>query len=114
MPASWLCVSIVYYMDVLLLCSAKVPPSSSFSPLIHSSTHIHTHTHSGFGFVVYEQKHEAEAAISRMDNAELDGRTIRVNFARPRYVCLCVCVCLSVCMYVLEVPLLVPPFFFFF
>jgi len=39
---------------------------------------------SGFGFVVYEQKHEAEAAISRMDNAELDGRTLRVNFARPR------------------------------
>ena len=38
----------------------------------------------GFGFVVYEQKHEAEAAISRMDNAELDGRTLRVNFARPR------------------------------
>ncbi|EWM24762.1 31 kda ribonucleoprotein [Nannochloropsis gaditana] len=38
----------------------------------------------GFGFVVYEQKHEADAAISRMDNAELDGRTLRVNFARPR------------------------------
>ena len=39
---------------------------------------------SGFGFVVYENQRDAEEAISRMDNAELDGRTLRVNFARPK------------------------------
>jgi nucleolin len=33
----------------------------------------------GFGFVVYESKTDAEEAISRMDNTELDGRMIRVR-----------------------------------
>lgn len=41
-------------------------------------------SYSGFGFVVYENQRDAEEAISRMDNAELDGRTLRVNFARPK------------------------------
>lgn len=46
--------------------------------------------------MVYENQRDAEEAISRMDNAELDGRTLRVNFARPKYVggwmfgCVCV------------------------
>jgi len=38
----------------------------------------------GFGFVTYASRPEAEAAISKMDQAQLDGRTIRVNESRPK------------------------------
>lgn len=38
----------------------------------------------GFGFVEMPAKAEAEAAISGMDGRDLDGRTIRVNEAKPR------------------------------
>ncbi len=36
----------------------------------------------GFGFV--EMSHGAEAAIKALDGAELQGRTLTVNEARPR------------------------------
>lgn len=38
----------------------------------------------GFGFVEYEDDAEADAAIEKLNNSELDGRTITVNEARPR------------------------------
>ena len=38
----------------------------------------------GFGFVEMSTAEEAQAAIEALDGAELDGRAIRVNEARPR------------------------------
>jgi RNA recognition motif-containing protein len=38
----------------------------------------------GFGFVEMASKEEAEAAISGLNNQELDGRTLNVSEARPR------------------------------
>lgn len=37
----------------------------------------------GFGFVEFETEEEAQKAIEMFDNQEFDGRTIRVNEARP-------------------------------
>lgn len=38
----------------------------------------------GFGFVTLASRDAAERAISQMDQAQLDGRTIRVNESRPK------------------------------
>mmetsp|Transcript_1183 Transcript_1183/g.1206 ORF Transcript_1183/g.1206 Transcript_1183/m.1206 type:complete len:307 (-) Transcript_1183:189-1109(-) len=38
----------------------------------------------GFGFVTMSTRRVAEEAISKMDQAQLDGRTIRVNESKPR------------------------------
>eukprot|EP01083_Nonionella_stella_P172966 595133_1 len=38
----------------------------------------------GFGFVSLAGRAAAEAAIAKMDQAQLDNRTIRVNESRPR------------------------------
>lgn len=38
----------------------------------------------GFGFVEMPSKAEADNAISEMDGKDLQGRTIKVNEARPR------------------------------
>jgi nucleolin len=38
----------------------------------------------GFGFVTLGSRDAAERAISQMDQAQLDGRTIRVNESRPK------------------------------
>ena len=38
----------------------------------------------GFGFVEMDNDQEATAAISGLDQKELDGRTVTVNEARPR------------------------------
>ena len=38
----------------------------------------------GFGFVEMPNQGEAEAAIKELDGADLGGRKIRVNEARPR------------------------------
>lgn len=38
----------------------------------------------GFGFVTFDDRAAAEAAISKMDQSLLDGRTIRVNESKPR------------------------------
>jgi len=38
----------------------------------------------GFGFVTLQTREAAENAISKMDQAQLDGRTIRVNESRPK------------------------------
>ena len=38
----------------------------------------------GFGFVEYENDAEGDAAVEKLNNSDLDGRTITVNEARPR------------------------------
>jgi len=38
----------------------------------------------GFGFVELSSEAEAERAVSEMNGAELDGRPVNVNVARPR------------------------------
>ena len=38
----------------------------------------------GFGFVEMSSKEEAQTAISTFDGKDLDGRSIKVNEAKPR------------------------------
>lgn len=38
----------------------------------------------GFGFVEMESDEEASAAIASLNGAQIDGRTLTVNEARPR------------------------------
>ncbi len=38
----------------------------------------------GFGFVEMDSDDEAKAAISALDGAEVSGRNLRVNEAKPR------------------------------
>ena len=38
----------------------------------------------GFGFVEMASKDEGETAIQKLNDSEVEGRNIRVNFARPR------------------------------
>lgn len=38
----------------------------------------------GFGFVEFEDDAEGQAAVDKLNNSDLDGRTITVNEARPR------------------------------
>lgn len=38
----------------------------------------------GFGFVEMENEAEGNAAIEQLDGAEIDGRSVKVNEARPR------------------------------
>ncbi|OIP31031.1 MAG: hypothetical protein AUK47_23370 [Deltaproteobacteria bacterium CG2_30_63_29] len=38
----------------------------------------------GFGFVTYDDPTHADAAIAKMDGAELDGRNLRVNEAHDK------------------------------
>jgi cold-inducible RNA-binding protein len=37
----------------------------------------------GFGFVEFSSDAEAQAAVDKLNNTELDGRTIFVDIARP-------------------------------
>ncbi len=38
----------------------------------------------GFGFVEFDNDAEADAAVEKLNNSDLDGRTITVNEARPK------------------------------
>ncbi len=38
----------------------------------------------GFGFVTFAQNEDAKTAISKMDGASLDGKTIKVNEAQEK------------------------------
>jgi len=38
----------------------------------------------GFGFVEMDNDSEANAAIEQLDGAEIDGRSVKVNEARPK------------------------------
>ena len=38
----------------------------------------------GFGFVTFSSEDEAENAVKKMNDAEVDGRRIRVNIANAR------------------------------
>ena len=41
------------------------------------------HKHKGFAFVQFDDKDDAAEAIDNMHNAELFGRVLRVNLAKP-------------------------------
>lgn len=43
-----------------------------------------TNRSKGFGFVEFEDDEAAKAAIAKLNNSELNGRTVVVNEARPR------------------------------
>ena len=47
-------------------------------------TDKYTNTSRGFGFVEMSSQEEAEKAIEALNGTELQGRTLNVNFARPR------------------------------
>jgi len=38
----------------------------------------------GFGFVEMPDDNQAQEAISKLDGSDLEGRTVKVNVARPR------------------------------
>lgn len=38
----------------------------------------------GFGFVEFSSEEEAQAAVDKLNNSELDGRTLFVDLAQPR------------------------------
>jgi len=38
----------------------------------------------GFGFIEFENEAEGKAAMEAMNNSELDGRTLKVDVARPK------------------------------
>ncbi|CBY40163.1 unnamed protein product [Oikopleura dioica] len=42
-----------------------------------------TEAHRGFAFVEYKETGDAASAMDNMDDAELFGRTLKVNIARP-------------------------------
>jgi cold-inducible RNA-binding protein len=46
--------------------------------------HRDTGKSKGFGFVVFATKDDAEAAIAKMNGADLDGRNIRCDLATPK------------------------------
>ena len=39
----------------------------------------------GFGFIEMASSEEAESAISTLNGSEIMGRSIRVNYAKPRF-----------------------------
>ncbi len=39
----------------------------------------------GFGFIEMTASEDAETAIAQLDGTEVMGRSIRVNYARPKY-----------------------------
>ena len=45
---------------------------------------INIERHKGFGFIEYEEFEDCLHAIENMNDAELFGRVLRVNFARPQ------------------------------
>lgn len=38
----------------------------------------------GFAFITFSKADEAQAAIAKMNGADLDGRSIKVNEAKPK------------------------------
>ena len=68
-------------VDEKILTLAFIP----FGDIVGVSIPLDNETgkHRGFGFVEFELPEDAAAAIDNMNDSEIYGRTIRVNFARP-------------------------------
>lgn len=47
-------------------------------------TDMNTKRSKGFGFVEMANSDEANNAIKELDNAEINGRNVRVNIAKPK------------------------------
>ncbi|HPO49451.1 MAG TPA: RNA-binding protein [Spirochaetota bacterium] len=45
---------------------------------------MNTKRSKGFGFVEMSSEEEANNAIKELDNAEINGRNVRVNLAKPK------------------------------
>lgn len=69
-------------VDEKFLHAAFIP----FGPIVNVEIPIDfkNNKHKGFGFVEFEAAEDAAAAIDNLDEAELYGRTIRVNMAKPQ------------------------------
>ena len=85
MPATLPCAAVSYSTCHV---SASAQEHSGFrSPgrqLRQASAHAASAgKHRGFGFIEFEGKEDAGDAIDNMNNAELYGRTLRVNYAQP-------------------------------
>lgn len=68
-------------LDLNVLRSAFAPFGDILDinmPIDYSSN-----KHKGFAFIEYHLPEDAADAIDNMDNGEILGRTIRVNYARP-------------------------------
>ncbi|UJR13569.1 hypothetical protein I4U23_000582 [Adineta vaga] len=68
-------------VDEKTLHAAFIPFGDIFE--IQLPMDYETQKHRGFGFVEYETAEDAAAAIDNMNDAELFGRAIRVNLAKP-------------------------------
>eukprot|EP00756_Hemistasia_phaeocysticola_P033526 Hpha_TRINITY_DN16469_c1_g4::TRINITY_DN16469_c1_g4_i1::g.162045::m.162045/K09564/PPIE; peptidyl-prolyl isomerase E (cyclophilin E) len=69
-------------VDELTLEAAFRPFGDVIPPVNLPKDHL-TQKHRGFGFVEMEYAEDAKAAIENMNGAELYGRTLKVNIARP-------------------------------
>ena len=68
-----------------ILVSAFLPFGEIVDVLLPKDTETgveRTKSHRGFGFVQFETVEEAKFAIDNMNNAELFGNVLKVNFAR--------------------------------
>lgn len=64
------------------VCHAAFIPFGDITDISVPLDHA-TGKHRGFAFIQYEDSADAEAALDNMNNAELYGRTLKVNFAAP-------------------------------
>jgi nucleolar protein 4 len=60
---------------------------SQSHPLKHATVVLdpQTHTSKGYGFVTFADAEDAQAATAELNNADLDGRKIKVEVAEPRH-----------------------------
>lgn len=68
-------------VDVSILRSAFLPFGNIID--VNLPMDYTTQKHKGFAFIEYQLPEDAADAIDNMDNAEILGRTIRVNPAKP-------------------------------
>lgn len=59
---------------------SKIGPVSSAQVILERGTS----RSKGFGFVEMESEEDAQKAIKELNNADIEGRNIIVNVARPR------------------------------
>lgn len=68
-------------VDENVLRSAFVP--FGFVKDVSTPLDFETGKHKGFAFVEYERQEDAKDALDNMNQSELFGKTLRVNYAQP-------------------------------